>query len=31
VVSIITAYVFDITSNAGRLRLGVWSWVRRRV
>lgn len=30
VVSLITAYVFDITSNAGRMRFGVWSWVRRR-
>lgn len=31
VVSVITAYVFDITSNAGRLRFGVWSWIRSRV
>jgi hypothetical protein len=31
VVSIITAYVFDITTNAGRMRFGVWSWVRSRV
>jgi hypothetical protein len=31
VVSLITAYVFDITSNGGRLRLNVWSWVRSRV
>jgi PIN domain nuclease of toxin-antitoxin system len=31
VVSLITAYVFDITSNGGRLRFNVWSWVRSRV
>jgi hypothetical protein len=31
VVSLITAYVFDITSNGGRLRLSLWSWVRSRV
>lgn len=28
VVSVITAYVFDLTSNAGRPRLGVWERVR---
>lgn len=28
VVSATTVYAFDITSNGGRLRLGVWSWVR---
>ncbi len=28
VVSVITAYVFDLTSNAGRPRLGVWTRLR---
>lgn len=28
VVSVITAYTFDLTSNAGRPRLGVWARVR---
>jgi hypothetical protein len=31
VVSVITAYVFDLTSNAGRPRLRVWSRVRGAV
>jgi len=31
VVSAITAYVFDLTSNAGRPRLGVWTRVRAAV
>jgi hypothetical protein len=30
VVSAITAYAFDLTSNAGRRRIPVWSWVRGR-
>lgn len=28
VISATTVYAFDITSNAGRMRVGVWSWVR---
>ena len=31
VVSAITAYVFDLASNAGRPRLGVWVRVRAAV
>jgi hypothetical protein len=31
VVSVITAYTFDLTSNAGRPRLGVWARVRGTV
>lgn len=31
VISVITAYTFDLTSNAGRPRLGVWTWVRSAV
>ena len=30
VVSAITAYAFDIASNSGRQRIGVWDWVRNR-
>jgi hypothetical protein len=30
VVSAITAYTFDLTSNSGRRRIPVWSWVRGR-
>jgi hypothetical protein len=31
VVSVITAYAFDLTSNAGRPRLGIWARVRGAV
>jgi hypothetical protein len=30
VVSAITAYAFDVLSNAGTIRLPVWSWVRSK-
>jgi hypothetical protein len=30
VVSAITAYAFDVLSNAGTIRLPVWNWVRSR-
>jgi hypothetical protein len=31
VISVIAAYVFDIASNAGQLRISIWSRLRRRM
>jgi hypothetical protein len=30
VVSVITAYVFDVLVNAGKIRVPVWPWVKKR-